>query len=77
MAGHGDKPAMENTIPVSIEEYRTFDESAAGGNSAKGRNTMLNVEPNTTSDILSENGSHHTSIVPALLQAIIRRRIAR
>jgi hypothetical protein len=38
---------------------------------------MLNIEPNTTSDILSENGSHHTSIVPALLQAIIRRRIAR
>jgi hypothetical protein len=27
---------------------------------------MLNAEPNTTSDILSENGSHHTSIVPAL-----------
>jgi hypothetical protein len=24
---------------------------------------MLNAEPNTTSDILSENGSHHTSIV--------------
>src|ERR1700737_3782437 len=30
------------------------------------RNTMLNAEPNTTSEILSENGSHHTSIVPAL-----------
>ena len=27
---------------------------------------MLNAEPNTPSDILSENGSHHTSIVPAL-----------
>ena len=27
---------------------------------------MLNAEPNTTSDILSENGSHHTSIVPAV-----------
>jgi hypothetical protein len=27
---------------------------------------MLNAEPDTTSDILSENGSHHTSIVPAL-----------
>jgi Domain of unknown function (DUF3331) len=27
---------------------------------------MLNAEPSTTSDILSENGSHHTSIVPAL-----------
>src|SRR5258706_4679521 len=27
---------------------------------------MLDAEPNTTSDILSENGSHHTSIAPAL-----------
>jgi hypothetical protein len=27
---------------------------------------MLNAEPNTTSEILSENGAHHTSIVPAL-----------
>ena len=27
---------------------------------------MLNAEPNMTSDIVSENGSHHTSIVPAL-----------
>jgi Domain of unknown function (DUF3331) len=27
---------------------------------------MLNAEPNTTSDILSENGSHRTSIVSAL-----------
>lgn len=27
---------------------------------------MLNAEPNTTSDILSENGSHHTSIVLAV-----------
>jgi hypothetical protein len=29
-------------------------------------NTMLNAEPDTTSYILSENGSHHTSIAPAL-----------
>jgi hypothetical protein len=27
---------------------------------------MLNAEPDTTSDILSLNGSHHTSIAPAL-----------
>src|SRR5260370_9781818 len=27
---------------------------------------MLNAEPNMTSDIVSENGSHHTSIAPAL-----------
>jgi hypothetical protein len=27
---------------------------------------MLNAEPDTTSDILSLNGSHHTSIGPAL-----------
>src|SRR5260370_13922247 len=30
------------------------------------RNRMLNAEPNTTLEILSENGAHHTSIVPAL-----------
>ena len=33
---------------------------------AKERNTMLNAEPKPTSDILSENGPHHTSIAPAL-----------
>jgi len=27
---------------------------------------MLNAEPNTTSDIQSEYGSHHRSIVPAV-----------
>jgi hypothetical protein len=27
---------------------------------------MLNAEPNTTLDILSEDGSHHTSIVPTV-----------
>jgi hypothetical protein len=30
---------------------------------------MLNAEPDTTSDILSENGPHDTSIVPALPSA--------
>jgi len=31
---------------------------------------MLNAEPNTTSDISSENGSHHASIAPALPRAL-------
>jgi hypothetical protein len=32
----------------------------------KERNSMLNAEPDTTSDILSENGTHDTSIASAL-----------
>jgi hypothetical protein len=31
---------------------------------------MLNAEPNTTSDISSENGPHHASIAPALPRAL-------
>jgi Domain of unknown function (DUF3331) len=44
--------------------YPSFDSTASLF--AKEKNTMLNAKLNTTKDIPSDYGSHHTSIVPTL-----------
>jgi hypothetical protein len=44
--------------------YPSFDSTASLF--AKEKNTMLNAELNTTTDIPSDHGSHHTSTVPTL-----------